>query len=1082
MPHKNSASLHKTQTCWIMSQPQHPHVRERLDPKIQQTYLRMKPQISPNIDAKGFLWYYKQLQNVLKDDPTDAEIIQFIQWFASIDAKAKQEERKTFIVDNILSKRRKSKDSKSKDSNATSIHKVYKRLLREKRIQPNITEDLFKGYYEELINTLDRNPTDDEITDIVQIMETESPSSKHASTSKSKRTKSSQTNKTSAAAPVSKKTKTSAAAAIPPSAPRVKVHQLIYTQDSSKKTKKDDKKVLFPTLGQNGQRRSQQQAETQSLQQQAGKKQVASVEVPPYDKTLLRIGDERQYLKKLAPNLETLIKNIKRIDKEDATRGQLKKHVIYTEQAKSYHGSQLIASALMANGYHLVKIDKESKTNNTQEYRNGKNENVKNTFAFLDKNTKLKVDIKRISIDSKGKRSEKQKDYVEALIDVFNARSDNVPPYKKTNHDGKVIRIMVIDGDYKEGIDLFDVSYFHAFGGFASESNRIQAVGRVLRDCGQCRLNFSKEDPKGWTVRVFQYVNVFPKTNFAKSHGFDRLKFSLQAMNRGTAAYVNHIPLFTKWALESALDNKYTQNINFASQGDERRKSFENLRQKEIKMHNDAMDAKDKEKALAHLLDKARAIVTNKTNLTRVTLHNEVIENSYNASLHVLPKAANVANLAKMTLAAFFENAEALVKTIDKWLKKTDDTTQFLAKVSTYINQLIATNSVGKHLLKFYTYDTEPEPNLVKTKYVDVAKQLENVDEYQADLSTMFPDEYKYEASNAYREKFIRAMKTLAALQKQQGQTKRQRISAEQNNVAKLYDDALEDYRNMFFFLTAKIRKLLELVLSAKDEESYISTAVEFLGDTSKEQSNALKATQKKYDWAYDVTVQELANSFVDFLKHQGMWYDSKQSANPDWSANPSNEHLQYYLDMFMTLSALQLFVAPAGSSEVVQGLLIVQSTESQQNAAPSIPQAPHKQKSKSEMITKVEDRDRLEVLKKMLNELNTPGIKSVGVNNDLEKAINSIRNYTKQMIMLYAKLLSAKNAKEDITLAKKNVDEDYPQYYHKAICIYNRLRKQYIDQRLEAITIKNETRHLKDLKDFGLNEHEANEVRVLCT
>ena len=87
------------------------------------------------------------------------------------------------------------------------------------------------------------------------------------------------------------------------------------------------------------------------------------------------------------------------------------------------------------------------------------------------------------------------------LIAKFNSRPANV--------NGELIRFMILDQSFKEGIDLFDVRYVHIFEPQTTLGDEVQAVGRSTRMCGQKGLSF---DPvAGWPLHVYRYDVAVPE-------------------------------------------------------------------------------------------------------------------------------------------------------------------------------------------------------------------------------------------------------------------------------------------------------------------------------------------------------------------------------------------------------------------------------------------------------------------------------------------------------------------------------------------------------------------------------------------
>lgn len=173
-------------------------------------------------------------------------------------------------------------------------------------------------------------------------------------------------------------------------------------------------------------------------------------------------------------DMKKLLSTIITIDNNDMKQyGVMYKHVIYTETTTH---AKLITGCLMSLGLKLCY-----NSNHEIGYQDGLQQ-----FGLL---TKGNVYQKPLS-----------KKLIKKMKTVFNTRPENVY--------GKNIRIMVIDGAYKEGLDLFDVKYMHIVSELSSTGEEKQVVGRALRNCGHSGLPFSK----GWKLFVYHYKER-PKRN-----------------------------------------------------------------------------------------------------------------------------------------------------------------------------------------------------------------------------------------------------------------------------------------------------------------------------------------------------------------------------------------------------------------------------------------------------------------------------------------------------------------------------------------------------------------------------------------
>jgi hypothetical protein len=199
-----------------------------------------------------------------------------------------------------------------------------------------------------------------------------------------------------------------------------------------------------------------------------------------------------------SPKLKLLLKNIQKLDAKDLrTTGKQFKHIIFTDVNRSAYGAKIIASALAANGMQIVQHPQgtgftmypDDKLLETK----GNNFAVLISKAFYDR--PLNVKTRKL------------------IMERFNSRPDNVY--------GNLIRFIVLDQGFKEGIDLYDVKYVHLFEPLAVPADEKQAIGRGTRFCGQKGLEFH---PKfGWPLYVFKYDVAIPQNLQARYGDVDRL-------------------------------------------------------------------------------------------------------------------------------------------------------------------------------------------------------------------------------------------------------------------------------------------------------------------------------------------------------------------------------------------------------------------------------------------------------------------------------------------------------------------------------------------------------------------------------
>jgi len=241
-----------------------------------------------------------------------------------------------------------------------------------------------------------------------------------------------------------------------------------------------------------------------------------------------------------SPKLDILLKKIEDLDKKDMKKyGKLFKHFIFSDIKYGNYGSRLIASAFIAKGMTLgynaklkagsrnvqKKSESEVKTvreesdsdSNTDsdsdiEQKGGENPEKKqkryNKLELLndDELLKKKKDSKMenfylLSSVSVYDQNITTKDKKE-ILRRFNQRPENI--------NGELVRFIVMDSGFKEGIDLFDIKYIHIFEPSVVPSDQKQVIGRGTRTCGQKGLEFHPN--RGWPLYVYVYDLSIPES------------------------------------------------------------------------------------------------------------------------------------------------------------------------------------------------------------------------------------------------------------------------------------------------------------------------------------------------------------------------------------------------------------------------------------------------------------------------------------------------------------------------------------------------------------------------------------------
>jgi hypothetical protein len=200
-----------------------------------------------------------------------------------------------------------------------------------------------------------------------------------------------------------------------------------------------------------------------------------------------------------SPKYAKLVEQIRTLDaKDQREHGTLFKHFIFTDIRESAHGAKAIASYLKEAGFDF-RMGHQAK----QVLRNGVLRNTltgdtvylpkdpvaggSDGFAILQS---LPLWKNPITVATK-----------RAILDTYNKRPENV--------HGELLRIIVLDSRFKEGINLFDVKYVHLMEPAIANSDLQQAVGRATRFCGQKGLHFIPR--RGWPLEIYTYTTMLPR-------------------------------------------------------------------------------------------------------------------------------------------------------------------------------------------------------------------------------------------------------------------------------------------------------------------------------------------------------------------------------------------------------------------------------------------------------------------------------------------------------------------------------------------------------------------------------------------
>jgi len=262
-----------------------------------------------------------------------------------------------------------------------------------------------------------------------------------------------------------------------------------------------------------------------------------------------------------SPKLDALMKNIEKLDRQDKQKyGKLFKHFIFSDLKSSTYGAKLIASAFMAKGYNLGYTAGSTKISSAmaspvrslkKDTKSPEEEEEEDEFPVgeleeLDEK-KPKMSVKEINerdlkanftaedsmkggkgskkyqkitlLDDKVLDKTKQNNFYilssvgvydqpinvsmkKEMLKKFNQRPENI--------HGELVRFIILDSGFKEGIDLFDIKYIHIFEPSTVPADQKQVIGRGTRTCGQKGLEFHPH--QGWPLHVFVYDLKIPES------------------------------------------------------------------------------------------------------------------------------------------------------------------------------------------------------------------------------------------------------------------------------------------------------------------------------------------------------------------------------------------------------------------------------------------------------------------------------------------------------------------------------------------------------------------------------------------
>jgi hypothetical protein len=138
------------------------------------------------------------------------------------------------------------------------------------------------------------------------------------------------------------------------------------------------------------------------------------------------------------------------------------------------------------------------------------------------------------------------------LLTRFNMRPEN-------SH-GELVRFIVMDSGFKEGIDLFDIKYVHIFEPQMTMADQKQVIGRGTRTCGQKGLDF--HPTRGWPLFVNIYDSEIPEE---VRFGFDNAATVYDLYMKALGLDVRLLNLtadMERMYIEGAIDNELNEAVH----------------------------------------------------------------------------------------------------------------------------------------------------------------------------------------------------------------------------------------------------------------------------------------------------------------------------------------------------------------------------------------------------------------------------------------------------------------------------------------------------------------------------------------
>jgi len=252
-----------------------------------------------------------------------------------------------------------------------------------------------------------------------------------------------------------------------------------------------------------------------------------------FDKKTFNKAEVLNDLELYSPKAQSLMNNIRELDEQDLKiHGKLFKHFIFSDVKQGGYGVKVLTAVLLASGFNLA-FDNKIKLLPDGELLKTKGENILLLSSTTIYNNTITVKAKK------------------AILGKYNQRPENVY--------GDLARIILLDGGFKEGIDLFDVKYVHIYEPQTSKADQKQAIGRATRLCGQKGLEFHPK--QGWPLLVFLYDVLIPQSLSEKYNAPTIFKMFLNHSGIDLRK-IEFADELEKYSIISAIDYELTKNVH----------------------------------------------------------------------------------------------------------------------------------------------------------------------------------------------------------------------------------------------------------------------------------------------------------------------------------------------------------------------------------------------------------------------------------------------------------------------------------------------------------------------------------------